>query len=49
MLQVVIMDPSEAFFQVMVLDALKALVDPEYDTNGDDKDEDKDDKAELGR
>ena len=47
-LQVVVVDPPEAFFQVMVLDALKALVDPEYDADGDDKDEDKDDEAKLG-
>lgn len=47
-LQVVVVNPPEAFFQVMVLDALKALVDPEYDANGDDKDEDKDDETELG-
>jgi len=47
-LQVVVVDPPEAFFQVMVLDALKALVNPEYDADGDDKDEDKDDEAELG-
>lgn len=47
-LQVMVVNPAQALLQMMILDALKTLVDPKDNADSDDKYEDKDDEAKLG-